>query len=72
MPALHRLEQYNAAAMSAGKWVPQWANLQTWINQRRWTEELPLEAAPSSQQPKAPTPPTGDDYAWQDFGSIDK
>lgn len=72
MPALHRLEDYNAAAMAAGKWVPQWANLQTWINQRRWTEELPLEAAPSSQQPKAPTPPTGDDYAWQDFGSIDK
>lgn len=72
MPALHRLEEYNAAAMAAGKWVPQWANLQTWINQRRWTEELPVEAAPSSQQPKTPTPPTGDDYAWQDFGSIDK
>lgn len=72
MPALQRLEEYNAAAMAAGKWVPQWANLQTWINQRRWTEELPVEAAPSSQQPKAPTPPTGDDYAWQDFGSIDK
>lgn len=73
MPALHRLEEYNAAAMAAGKWVPQWANLQTWINQRRWTEELPTVAAPaSSQQAQVATPPTGDDYAWQDFGSIDK
>lgn len=73
MPALHRLEEYNAAAMAAGKWVSQWANLQTWINQRRWTEELPAVASPTSpQQVQVATPPTGDDYAWQDFGSIDK
>lgn len=73
MPALHRLEEYNAAAVAAGKWVPQWANLQTWINQRRWTEELPAVASPTSpQQAQVATPPTGDDYAWQDFGSIDK
>lgn len=73
MPALHRLEEYNAAAVAAGKWVPQWANLQTWINQRRWTEELPAVVSPtSSQQAQVAAPPTGDDYAWQDFGSIDK
>ncbi len=73
MPALQRLEEYNAAAKAAGNWVPQWANLQTWINQRRWTEELPTVAAPaSSQQVQVTAPPTGDDYAWQDFGSIDK
>ena len=73
MPALHRLEEYNAAAVAAGKWVPQWATLQTWINQRRWTEELPAVASPTSpQQAQVATPPTGDDYAWQDFGSIDK
>lgn len=73
MPALQRLEEYNAAANAAGKWVPQWAHLQTWINQRRWTEELPMEVAlASEQQPKAATPPTAEDYAWEDFGSIDK
>ncbi len=73
MPALQRLEEYNAAAEAAGKWVSQWPHLQTWINQRRWTEELPVINAPaSSQEPKAPMPPTGNDYAWSDFGSIDK
>ncbi len=73
MPALQRLEEYNTAAKAAGNWVPQWANLQTWINQRRWTEELPAVATPaSSQQAQVTAPPTGDDYAWQDFGSIDK
>lgn len=73
MPALQRLEDYNAAAKAAGEWVPQWANLQTWINQRRWTEELPtMAAAGSTQQTQVATPPTGDDYAWADFGSIDK
>lgn len=73
MPALQRLEDYNAAAKAAGEWVPQWANLQTWINQRRWTEELPtMAAAASTQQTQVATPPTGDDYAWADFGSIDK
>lgn len=73
MPALQRLEEYNAAAVAAGKWVSQWPHLQTWINQRRWTEELPVITAPaSSQEPQSPMPPTGNDYAWSDFGSIDK
>nr|DAI97842.1 MAG TPA: replisome organizer [Caudoviricetes sp.] len=72
MPALQRLEEYIATAKAAGEWVPQWANLQTWINQRRWTEELPTVVAPASEQPKAATPPTAADYAWEDFGSIDK
>lgn len=50
MPALQRLEEYNAAAEAAGKWVSQWPHLQTWINQRRWTEELPIINAPASSQ----------------------
>ena len=73
MPALQRLEEYNIAAEAAGKWVPQWANLQTWINQRRWTEELPTVSSPANaQQAQVATPPIAEDYAWQDFGSIDK
>lgn len=73
MPALQRLEEYNTAAEAAGKWVPQWANLQTWINQRRWTEELPTVSSPvNAQQAQVATPPKAEDYAWQDFGSIDK
>ena len=73
MPALERLEKYNAEAVAAGKWVSQWPHLQTWINQRRWTEELPMIApSASSQQTPASMPPTGSSYAWTDFGSIDK
>ncbi len=73
MPALQRLEEYNTAAVAAGKWVPQWPHLQTWLNQKRWTEELPAITTPASPtQPQAPKPPTGNDYAWADFGSIDK
>lgn len=73
MPALQRLEEWRKNAEAAGEFVPSWANLQTWINQKRWTEELPTVAAPakSQQQPTA-TPPTSADYAWEDFGSIDK
>ena len=73
MPALQRLEEWRAKAEAAGEFVPSWANLQTWINQKRWTEELPTVTAPASiQQQQTATPPTSVDYAWEDFGSIDK
>lgn len=73
MPALQRLEEYNASETAAGRWVSQWPHLQTWLNQKRWTEELPVnEAQANSAQQAVTTPPTASDYAWADFGSVDK
>lgn len=72
LPALQRLEEYNKAEQAAGRWVSQWPHLQTWLNQRRWTEELPEISTPASQQPEIPMPPQDDEYAWVDLGSIDK
>lgn len=72
LPAVQRLEEYNKAEQAAGRWVSQWPHLQTWLNQRRWTEELPEISTPASQQPEIPMPPQDDEYTWVDLGSIDK
>ncbi|MDR0970522.1 MAG: DUF6291 domain-containing protein [Lentimicrobiaceae bacterium] len=40
LPALINQEKWRAAAKAAGAFVPQWKNLQTWINQRCWEDEL--------------------------------
>lgn len=36
----------------SGQFVPNWANLQTWLNQRRWEEELPAIEEPKAIVPK--------------------
>lgn len=72
MPALQRLEEWRAKAEAAGEFVPSWANLQTWINQKRWTEELPTVTAPTQTQQQIPTPATSGGNDWEAFGSIDK
>jgi len=40
-PALEKLIAWRESASKAGKFVSDWPNLQTWINQRRWEAELP-------------------------------
>jgi hypothetical protein len=40
MPALEKLIEWREGAQSAGKFVPEWAMLQTWINQSRWESEF--------------------------------
>lgn len=39
MPALVKMEEWRVAAKKAGKFVPEYAMLQTWINQSRWEVE---------------------------------
>lgn len=39
MPALERMEASRAEAAAKGQFVPQYAMLQTWLNQSRWTME---------------------------------
>jgi len=41
LPALNREKEYKEALRKAGQFVPQWKNLQTWINQRCWEQEFP-------------------------------
>lgn len=57
MPALERMTAYRAAAKAAGEFVPQVANLSTWLNQSRWTTEYP-EIKTESKLPDAPAQPT--------------
>lgn len=42
MPALERMEAWRAQQQAAGKFVPQYAMLQTWLNQGRWTTEYEI------------------------------
>jgi hypothetical protein len=39
-PALESLLEWRKRRKAAGRFVPEMANLQTWINQRRWEVEL--------------------------------
>lgn len=41
MPALNRLIEWRERAAAAGQFVPNYKNLQTWLNKQCWTEELP-------------------------------
>lgn len=42
MPALENMEAWRAQQQQAGKFVPPYAMLQTWLNQQRWTTEYEL------------------------------
>lgn len=66
MPALEREEQYRKIAKAVGEFVPQWAMLQTWINQSRWEMEYPEE----EKQQVQPTAPAANEYGG-DFGGVD-
>ena len=41
LPAIEKEIAYHKQKKSASEFVPEYANLQTWINQRRWETELP-------------------------------
>lgn len=42
MPALQHMEAWREQQQAAMKFVPPYAMLQTWINQKRWTMEYEL------------------------------
>lgn len=68
MPALEREEQHRKIAKAAGEFVPQWAMLQTWINQSRWEMEYPEDEQQVTQV--QPTAPAANEYGG-DFGGVD-
>ena len=79
MPALEKEMQYREQAQAAGQFVPNWAYLQTWINQRRWETEFaavqPQQSASpyagkQQQQAQPQQPPKDDDYGGT-FGGLD-
>lgn len=53
MPALEKMEQWRAEASKRGEFVPQYAMLQTWINQSRWTSEFPTYNDINKTQPQS-------------------
>jgi hypothetical protein len=40
LPALKKEIEYKNNLRKAGKFVPEWKNLSTWINQKCWTQEF--------------------------------
>lgn len=68
MPALEREEQHRQISKAAGEFVPQWAMLQTWINQSRWEMEYPEDEQQVTQV--QPTAPAANEYGG-DFGGVD-
>lgn len=57
MPALQRMEQWRARLAAAKEFVPPYAMLQTWINQRRWETEYPaVTTMPTATIPKTDAP----------------
>lgn len=41
LPALKTEKQHREALSKSGQFIPQWKNLQTWINQKCWEQEFP-------------------------------
>lgn len=75
MAGLEREIAWREKMQAAGQFVPQWAHLQTWINQSRWeTEFETVETATGTnnptQQPTLEQPPTAEDYGGN-FGGVD-
>lgn len=48
-PALQKEMNWRSQAKAANVWTPDWANLQTWLNQRRWEQELKSIESPTQQ-----------------------
>lgn len=48
------LDQINARQLKSdlGQFVPEWKNLQTWINQRCWEDEIAIQPKNNQNQPK--------------------
>jgi len=67
IPAIEKMMEWRKKAAAASQFVPQHANLQTWINQRRWEVEFetPTIAEPKPEKqaivynPNAPYYPAG-------------
>lgn len=74
LPAIEREIRHHEDATAANQFVPAYANLATWINQSRWTNEFPAIAIPqqTAQQYKhADTQPKKTDYSDDDFGGAE-
>lgn len=50
MPALLREKAHKEECARVGAFCPPWANLATWINQRRWTQEFETPCAPQARK----------------------
>ena len=47
MPSLEREKEWRRRCADIGAFCPEWAMLSTWINQRRWEQELAEPSAPA-------------------------
>ena len=50
MPALDKEKAWRQRCADIGAFCPEWAMLSTWINQRRWEQELAEPSAPVAQK----------------------
>lgn len=47
LPSIEAEKAHKARLVAEKKFCPEWANFSTWINQSRWTQELPPGVAPA-------------------------
>lgn len=77
MPALEREIAWREQQAAAGRFVPEWAYLQTWINQKRWQQEFeapattPETTAQAGKAAPSPEQPPKDDEYGGSFGGMD-
>lgn len=70
LPAIKREIKYHEDAMTAGRFVPSYKHLQTWINQSGWDTEFPTIAFQQTVEP-IKSIPAAPDYSDTDFGGSD-
>jgi len=62
--------EWRSKSQAAGVFVPHFANLQTWINQRRWEMEMPELPEPKVETPKGATEGLGYDDTKPGIGKV--
>lgn len=71
MLALQKEISWRQRAKEAGVWTPGWANLQTWLNQRRWEQEfkeIETEVSPTVSPPPVVRSVSTEEQIRQQFG----
>lgn len=70
LPAIEREIIYHQQATAAGRFVPSYKHLQTWINNAAWETEFPTIPAQQSNESQKESPNVSD-YSDTDFGGMD-
>ena len=51
VPAIERRAAFYRQCKQSDMWCSQWPHFQTWINNERWTDEMPIRETPAAKKP---------------------